>query len=141
MSFMPRPAKILLPILRAGNYATPPAKIGTWVENIDIRQMPQINIRRISGRRNPKRPLTMNNPIIEMTAYGTVDLPTTEQMYEDALEALYIAWLRQTQTAAGYIHSIREDVGATDLPSPFADSWRIQGLIQVGLRPARIPPS
>jgi hypothetical protein len=107
------------------------------VPDIDYRDFPLINIRRLGGPRNNKRPTELALPVIEMAVYGTVDLPTTETLYDDALEALYAAVRNQTQTAAGYLHSITENMGATQLDSPFQDSWRIQGLIKLGLRPSR----
>ena len=75
-----------------------------------------------------------------MTAYTVAPdggLPETEQLYEDALEALYEAVRKQTQTDAGYLHSIKETLGATQFSSLFQDSWRVQGLIQLGIRPPR----
>jgi hypothetical protein len=53
MSRMPRPAPVVLPILRD---ALPGVKVGTWVEDVDLREFPLINIRRVGGVRNPKRP-------------------------------------------------------------------------------------
>jgi hypothetical protein len=70
-----------------------------------------------------------------MTVFTTVDLPTTEQLYEDALEALYDAVRRQKETPEGYLHSLSETMGATQFSSLFMDSWRVQGLIQLGVRP------
>lgn len=136
MPKMPRIQAITLPILRAYP-ALAGVKVGSWVEDIDYRTFPLINVRRIGGVNNPKRPFTFATPVVEMTAYGTVGLVETENLYEDALEALYEAVRLQTQTPAGYLHSMKETMGMTQFPSPFQDSWRIQGLIQLGVRPPR----
>lgn len=138
MSKMPRVQAVLLPILRAALPET--VKVGTWVEDIDYRHFPMINIRRIGGARHEWRYTDLALPVVEMTAYGIEGLPETEQLYEDALEALYGAVERQTQTEAGYLHSIKETMGATQFSSLFQDSWRIQGLIQFGVRPPNNKP-
>jgi hypothetical protein len=134
MSKLPRVQAIVLPLLRE---AFPDVKVGSWVEDIDHREFPMINIRRLGGKRHSKRPQKLGFPVIEMTAFGTEGLPETEQLYEDALEVLYEAVQLQTQTPAGYLHSINENMGATQFSSLFMDSWRVQGLIQLGIRPPR----
>jgi hypothetical protein len=96
-----------------------------------------IQVRRVGGLRNPKRPTLLGLPVIELTVYTDVGLPETEQLYEDVLEVLFDAVKRQTPTDAGYLHSMKETFGATQFSSLFQDSWRVQGLIQLGLRPPR----
>lgn len=135
---MPRVQAVLLPLLR--NALPDTVKVGTWVEDIDYRHFPMINIRRIGGARHEWRNNELALPVVEMTAYGIEGLPETEQLYEDALEALYEAVRLQTQTEAGYLHSIKETMGATQFSSLFQDSWRIQGLIQFGVRPPNNKP-
>jgi hypothetical protein len=72
-----------------------------------------------------------------MSAHTASDLADTEQLYDRALEALYTAWERQTVVAdKGWVHSITETMGPTQLSPLFEDSWRVQGLIRLGLRPA-----
>lgn len=132
MSVIPRVQAIVLPILRE---RFPNVKVGSWVEDIDYRMFPMLNIRRIGGVRHDRRPIDLGMPVIEMTAFGTEGLPETEQLYEDALEALYEAVRLQQETDEGYLHSIKETMGATHLSSLFQDSWRVQGLIQLGVRP------
>lgn len=133
MSVMPRVQAVVIPILREALPCT--VKVGSWVEDIDYRNFPMINIRRIGGPRHDRRPVDLAFPVVEMTAYGIEGLPETEQLYEDALEALYEAVRLQTLTEAGYLHSIKETMGATQFSSLMMDSWRIQGLIQFGVRP------
>ncbi|WP_078344716.1 hypothetical protein [Mycobacteroides chelonae] len=135
MAKMPRVQKVVLPLLRAALVPDKAAKVGSWGEDIDFRVFPFINVRRVGGFRHETRPEQLALPVIEMTAYGTDGLVETEELYEDALEALYRAVRHQTQTPNGYLHSIRETMGATQFDSPFQDSWRIQGLIRLGVRP------
>lgn len=134
-----RVQKIVLPILRTrfANYDRT-VKVGSWTEDIDYRDFPLFNVKRLGGAgRNPKRPTKFGLVVIELTCYDTEDLPTTEDLYDVALEALYEAVRKQTQTPDGYLHSIKETMGATEFGSPFQDSWRVQGLIQLGIRPSR----
>lgn len=132
MSRMPRAADVILPILRS---ALPGVTVTTWGADIDYRTFPFINIRRVGGTRSDRDPTKLNRPVIEMSAYGSTGLPDCEQLYEDALEALYSAVRKQTQTGAGYLHSIKETMGMTQFSSLYQDSWRVQGLIQLGVRP------
>jgi len=99
------------------------------------REWPVINVRRLGGL--PVDPQRLDKPVIELTAYTDVGLVDTEYLYLQAREILYEAWLNQTTTPAGYIHSYFETFGPTQFDSPYDDTWRIQGLIQLGLRPAK----
>jgi hypothetical protein len=134
---LPRVQKVVAPILRE---ALPDVTITTWVPDIDWREFPMINIRRIGGIRNPKAPTLHTLPVIEMSAYSDEGLIECEELYEDALDALYDAVLNQTQTDAGYLQSMYETMGATQFSSLYQDSWRIQGLIRLGVRRPRTNP-
>lgn len=140
MPALPRVASIVLPILRSAE-TLEGVSIGTWIEDIDLREFPMINIRSVGGARHETEPLLFGKTVIEMTAYGTEGLPETELLYMDALEVLYEAVKYQTQTEAGYLHSIKETLGMTQFSSLFMDSWRVQGLIALGVRPPRISTS
>jgi len=131
MPVMPRASTVVLPILRA---ALPGVTVTTWGADIDYREFPFINIRRVGGIRYDLLPGKFNKPVFEMTAYGAEGLPETELLYETALDALYRAVQLQTLTTAGHLHSIKETMGMTQFSSPFQDSWRVQGLIQLGVR-------
>lgn len=136
MASMPRIQEVVLPILRADpNLAG--VTVVTWVPDIDFRDFPMINIRRIGGARNENRPRELSSPVIEMSVYSKESLIDAERLYENALDALYDAVREQTQTPKGYLHSVRETMGATQFSSLFMDSWRVQGLIRLGLRPPR----
>jgi hypothetical protein len=133
---MPRVQAVVLPILRAAP-GLDGVEISTWVPDIDYRTFPLINIRRVGGARHGEHPNLLDKSVIEMTCYATTGLPDTETLYSEALEALYEAVRKQTQTDAGYLHSIKETMGATQFSSLFMDSWRVQGLIALGVRPPR----
>lgn len=132
MAVMPRVQAVVIPLLRD---RFPNVKVGSWVEDVDYREFPMLNVRRVGGLRNEKFPKGLDMATVELTAYGTAGLPETETLYSDALEALYDAVDNQTLTANGYLFSIRETMGMTQFSSLFMDSWRVQGLIQVGVRP------
>lgn len=117
--------------------AFPDALIDSWVPNVDFRTYPIINVRRIGGARHETRPKQLGLPVVELTVYGNVGVDKTHELYEDVLDVLYDAVQKQTQTAHGYLHSIKETMGATQFDSPMTDTWRVQGLIQFGLRPLR----
>ena len=142
MSKLPRPAAIILPIIKdadlSGIYGNVGANVFTWNPQVDYRTYPWIEVRRLGGARHPSYPTQLGLPVIEFTAYTDIGLPETEQLFEDLLEVLYDAVLHQTQTPDGYLHSIKETMGATQFSSLFQDSWRVQGLIQLGIRPPQI---
>jgi hypothetical protein len=149
MSKMPRPAKILLPIIRGHNDLQvntctgvlsgdwPELTVVTWNPDVDYRSYPFIEVRRLGGTRHERLPTKLSLAVMEITAYTDVGLPETEQLYEDLLEVLYDAVRLQTQTPDGYLHSIKETLGATQFSSLFQDSWRVQGLIKFGIRPPK----
>lgn len=138
MAELARVNAIVIPLLNpvfAG--AERPVKVGSWTEDVDYRTFPLLHVKRMGGSRHDRRPTQFGRAVIELTAYDTIDLPTTETLYDDALEALYKAVAAQSQTPSGYLSSIKETMGATNFGSPFQDSWRVQGLIQLGIRPPR----
>lgn len=132
---MPRPQDVVLPILRTA-VGDRFAKIGSWTEDVDHRQFPLLNIRRSGGPRYRRGPRQLSLPVLELSVYGTDSLAATERLYDDALEALYAAVRNQTTTEAGYLHSITETVGATQVASPFQRSWLVRGAVRLGIRPA-----
>lgn len=141
MSKLPRVFSIVKPILLAanlsGDYGSVDDRVFSWNPNVDYRVFPWIQIRRLGGFRHKRHPDLLGTPVIELTCRTTVGMPENEQMYEDTLEVLYDAVRRQTQTDFGYLSSIKETLGATQFSSEFMDSWRVQGLIQLGVRPPR----
>lgn len=137
MPQMPRVQRIVLPLLVDALPQYPGLKIGSWVEDIDYRDFPMVNVRRVGGLPSRDQPLLLGKPVIEMTVYATEDLPSTEDLYQDALEALYNAWWKQKVTDYGSLSFVSETMGMTQFDSPFQDSWRVQGLIQLGTRALR----
>ncbi|AGR46436.1 tail terminator [Mycobacterium phage Odin] len=111
--------------------------ITTWVPDVDFREFPMINIRRIGGIRNPKAPRLHTLPVIEMSAYSTEGLIECEELYEEALDVIIDSVAEQRQTPAGYLQSMFETMGATQFSSLYQDSWRVQGLIRLGVRRPR----
>lgn len=132
---MPRIQSVVIPIMRDWP-ALKGVHIGSWVEDIDYREFPLLNVRRVDAEgRNYAFPNKLDVTVIELTAYSMEGLPECEHLYNHALEALYDAVLYQKKTDTGYLHSIRENMGMTQFSSLFMDSWRVQGLVQLGLRP------
>ena len=132
---MPRIQSVVIPILRDWP-ALKDVHVGSWVEDIDYREFPMLNIRKVdSGGRNFREPNKLDVTVIELTAFSMEGLPECEHLYNHALEALYDAVLYQKQSDTGYLHSIRENMSMTQFSSLFMDSWRVQGLVQLGLRP------
>lgn len=133
-SRFPRVQEVVIPILRE---AIPEAQVGSWSADIDYREYPVINVRRIGGNRSRTRPDLIDFPVIELTAYGGEGLPETEVLYNRALDALYEAARKQVVVAAGHVMSVKEPMGMTQFSSLFQDSYRVQGLIQIGIRRSR----
>ncbi|AXH46766.1 tail terminator [Mycobacterium phage Acolyte] len=131
----------MAPILR-GDPRLEGVTVTTWVPDVDYREFPMIQVRRIGGVRNPKAPTLHVLPVIELSAYtdalgDSEGLITCEELYETALDVLYDAVKDQIVTPAGYLQSIYETMGATQFSSLFQDSWRVQGLIRLGVRRPR----
>lgn len=136
MASMPRTQRVVVPLLRE-DPRLDGVKITTWVPDIDYREFPMINVRRIGGIRNPDAPKLHSMPVIELSAYSNKDLIECEELYETALDVLYDAIENQTVTDHGYIQSLYETMGATQFSSLFQDSWRVQGLIRLSIRRPR----
>lgn len=132
---MPRVQAVVLPLLRAR--LDPSVTCTSWIPDIDHgRTWPVVNVRRLGGL--PRDVDLLDRPVIELTAYSDVGLVETEELFLDARQVLWDAWKNQTVVpGVGYIHSYFETFGPTQFDSPYDDTWRIQGLIQLGLRPAR----
>ncbi|AXH48798.1 tail terminator [Mycobacterium phage Steamy] len=131
---LPRVQQIVAPLLREG---LPNVTITTWVPDIDWREFPMVNVRRIGGIRNPDAPTLHTMPVIELSAYSNEGLIECEELYEQALDVLYEAVRTQKSTPAGRLNSMYETMGATQFSSLYQDSWRIQGLIRLGVRAPR----
>ena len=115
----------------------PDVNFTSWIPDIDYREYPLINIRRLGGTRDRDAPDWLDHPTIELTAFTDVGLPETEILYARALEALFEAQKQQIVTELGHVSYVREIMGMTKVSSLFQDSWRVQGLMQIGIRPPR----
>lgn len=138
MATMPRAQAIVLPILREA-LASKALKVGSSTEDVDYRVFPMVNVRRVGGGRNAQRPEQLSNPIIELTAFSAESQIAAEELWDDALEALYRACKTQKLTPQGYLHSVAENVGCSEIDSPFPDTYAAFGLIRLGTRPLRKP--
>lgn len=129
---IPRVQEIVIPHLRD---QLPGVMVTSWVPDIHHRTYPLLNVRRLSGiSRDPRR---LELAVIELTAYSRDGLVETEDLYLDARHVIFEMVERQTVTPAGHLHSYFETMGPTGFDSPIDDTWRIQGLIQLGVRPPR----
>lgn len=109
--------------------------VSSWVNDIDFRTFPIVNVRRLGGTRARDKRKHLDNPVIELTVIGDVGLVETEDLYILALDALIDAAKSQTLTPKGYISYVRETMGMTQFSSLIDATWRVQGLIQLGIRP------
>lgn len=143
---MPRIQAVVLPILRAGfSTVRPDIEIGSWVDEVARRSFPLINVRRLSGISNSNGdPDLLGKPVIELTAYSNnkdadyKGYPGTEQLLMDADFLIQTAVANQTIVPdVGYLHSYFQTMGPMQFDSPYEDTWRVQMLIQLGLRPVR----
>jgi hypothetical protein len=129
---MPRVQELIFPVLRD---ALPGVTIVSWMPAVTDRVFPILKVRRLGGTGpDPER---LDRPVIEMTAYTRDGLVATEELYLDARKVLWDMWKHQTVTASGHIHSFFETFGPTPFDSEIDDTWRVQGLIQLGIRPPR----
>ena len=136
MASMPRVQSVVVPILR-GDPRMDGSTVVTWVPDIDYRDFPMVQVRRIGGIRNPKAPGIHSLPVIELTVYHDKGLIECEELYETTLDVLYDAARNQVVTDHGTIQSVYETMGATQFSSTFQDSWRVQGLIRLAIRKPR----
>lgn len=130
---MPGIEEVVVRLLRASLPNT--IKVGTWVENIDHRSFPLVNVRRLGG--TSVRPDWLDLPVVEITSYRKEGLVETRDLFLDCRELLWRAVQLQTTTERGYLHSFKDVMGGTVFDAPYGEAWRVQGLIQLGLRPPR----
>lgn len=124
---------MVLPLLRE---ALPDVAVVSWIPDVDERTFPLLAMFRKGGARHPTRPDLFDHPTLEMLAVSADSLAEAEDVYGDALEALYGAVKDQTVVdGVGYLHSVSEQQGLTQTVSPFPDSWAARGMLALGLRP------
>lgn len=136
MPSISRVQAVILPVLREKLPAQfPGLSVTSWLADVDKRTYPLLNIRRLGGL--PKDVRRLDRAVIEMTAYSRDGLVHTEELYYAAREVLWDMCEEQTVTEHGHVSSYFETMGPTQFDSPYDDSWRCQGLIQLGIRPPR----
>lgn len=130
---MPRIQEVIFPVLRQ---EMPDVVFGSWTADVDFRVLPLINVRRLGGNsRDPKR---IDRAVIEMTCYCADGIVATEDHYLDARQVLFEMVEKQTVIpSVGHLSSFTEVLGPTPFDSSIEDTWRVQGLIQLGIRPTR----
>lgn len=129
-----RVQEVVVPILRE---AFPDVEVTTWIPSLTYRKYPIINVRRLGGNRNRSFPERLDNATVEITVHHAEGLPEAEILYTEVVDALFRAWRTQKVTEAGHIAFVREIMGLTSFDSQFQDNYRVQGLIQLGIRPPR----
>lgn len=130
---IPRVQEVLIPILR--EELSDDVNITSWVPDIDHRVYPIVNVRRLGGY--SVDPTRLDRATIELTVYHSDSLEACEDLYYDARWVIYKLYEHQTLTDVGYLHSFKETMGPFQFDSPFDDTWRVQGLIMLGVRPLR----
>ncbi len=125
-------------ILRLLRDALPSVEVYSWLPDVDRRGFPLLLVSRRGGVRNPSRPDLLDVPLFDLLAVSADGMAEAEDLYSDALEALYAAVKAQTVVVdVGYLHSIRETRGASQGPSPCMDTWAVDGTVRLGVRPDR----
>lgn len=131
---MIRPQAIVLPLLRA---ALPGVDVVSVAPDVDHRTYPMVAVHRAGGTRNPNLPNRHARPVLNIEAVSADGLIEAEELYEDALEAVFAAVAAQTVVPSlGYLQSVREAQGASQSPSSPPDTWAVNGSVQLGVRSA-----
>lgn len=121
----------MLPVLRA---ALPGVSVVTTIPDVDYRDFPLVHLRRAGGTRNPKLPHRASRPVLEITAVSADGPIEAEELFEDALDALYAAVRQQIVVPdAGHLQSLREAQGPTQTASRYPDTWAVEGSVQLSL--------
>lgn len=129
---MPSPVTIVAELLRAE--LDPSVKVGSWIEDVDYRTYPMVNLRRLGGRNSPDERM-IKFPVIEISVYVDDMVESAEQLVDDCIDVIDRAVANQTLTSIGYIHSLFVTFNPGQFDSPFEDTWRMQALVQLGVRP------
>lgn len=127
-----RVQRVLLPYLRDEH---PGVTFSSWTADVDTRTFPLVLIRREGGTALDVE--RFDRPNVEISAMTSDGLVETEELYNSVRLSVFRMVRSQTSTPFGYLHSFTEVLGPTQVDSPFDDTWRVMGLIRLGLRPAR----
>lgn len=134
---IPRIQEVIIPQLRTRLGAG--VSVVSWIPKVEHRVFPMVQVRRLGGLIPVwMDPVRFDRPVIELTAYTETSLEDTEDLLLDARQVIYEMVEKQTViSGAGSLSSYFETLGPTQFDSPFEDTWRIQTLIQLGVRPLR----
>lgn len=131
-----RVEEIVLPILR--DNLDPDVTVTSWTPDIDYRTYPIVHIRRMGGYRSRSLPLWYDKAVLEITALTDEGVPESEVLYNEILDILFKAKRRQTIVPGkGYINLVDETMGMTQMGAQSVDTYRVQGLVKVYIRPIR----
>lgn len=131
---IPRVQEIVLPILKA---ELPGVQVVSWVPDVDDRDYPIVNVRRLGGLEVDVDML--DRAVIEITCFTDTNVIECENLCLDTRQILWNAWKKQTVVPdKGSISSFFTTLGPTQFDSPYDDTFRVQMLVQLGLRPTRI---
>lgn len=114
-----RPGPRALAVLQE---ALPGASVVTVAPDVDYRTFPLVILERSGGTRSVDAPRLLSHPVLGMTVVSSDGPVAAEELYEEALDALYNA------------HGIRETRGATSVPSRYPDTWAVEGTVRVRVR-------
>ncbi len=130
-----RPGPIALAVLRE---ALPEVSVVSVVPDVDHRTYPMVTIRREGGTRLPGAPRRLSHPVLEMTAVSADGPVQAEELYEEALDALFDAVQAQTAIPgiSGCLHNIHEERGAAQVESKYPDTWAVEGSVRLGVKPS-----
>lgn len=127
---------MVLPLLRA---ALPGVAVVSVVPDVDYRTFPMVSLRRDGGTRSASMPRRFAHPVMELAAVSADGPIEAEELYDDALDALYDAVRRQiTVEGVGYLQSISEAQGPSQAPSRYPDTWAVEGKLRLSVRSSAV---
>jgi len=127
-----RVQSVVLPLLRA---ALPGVSVVSVIPDVDHRQLPMVHVERVGGTRTAGLPGKHGKPVVRMTAASGQGLVECEELYEDALDALYAAVrAQQPVPGVGHLQSLTEVSGASQIPSGMPDVWTVGGTVELAVR-------
>lgn len=146
-----RPQVVVLPLLRAALNAhvgdigleapvydrgRTGVSVVSQLPDVDHRMLPLLVVTRSGGVRNSNG---LPQPVVRLTVISADGPVEAEELYEDALDALYASVSDQTVVpGAGHLQSISEAQGATQAPSPLPDTWSVEGSVRLSISPVRV---
>lgn len=129
---MIRPQAVLLPLLRS---ALPGTSVVSVIPDVDQREYPMVVVERVGGVRNVDLPEGHSKPVVRVTAASGEGLIEAEELYEEAVSALFAAArAQQVVSGVGRLQSVSEVGGPVSVPSGMPDVWTVGGTVQASMR-------